>query len=67
MENKIDNIVDENQHNVEIIQNALIDIKLNKENNGKKINEVSKDLFAILKINKEELRIIIENVFNDYA
>ena len=36
MENKIDNIIDDNQHNVEIIQNALRDIKLNKENEEKK-------------------------------
>ena len=67
MENKIDNIIDDNQHNVEIIQNALRDIKLNKENEEKKINDVFNDLFEILKIKKEELRVKIENIFTDNA
>ena len=67
MENKIDNIIEDNQHNVEIIQNALRDIKLNKENEEKKINDVFNDLFGILKIKKEELRVKIEKMFTDNA
>ena len=67
MENKIESIIEENQQNVEIIQNSLRDIKINKENEEKKLDEVFNDLLVILKIKKEELKVKIENIFKENA
>ena len=67
MENKIDNIIDDNQQNVEIIQNYLRDIKKNKENEEKKLNDVFNRLLEIIKIKKEEIISHIEKIFSDNA
>ena len=67
MENKIDNIIEDNQQNVEIIQSSLRDIKKNKENEEKKINEIFNGLFEILKIKRDEILVKIEKIFTDNA
>ena len=67
MDNKIDNIIDDNQQNVEIIQNYLRDIKKNKENEEKKLNDVFNRLLEIIKIKKEEIISHIEKIFSDNA
>ncbi len=67
MENKIDSIIDDNQHNIEIIQNSLRDIKNNKENEEKKINDVFNGLFEILKLKRDELLAKIDKIFTDNA
>ena len=67
MENIVEGIIDDNQNNVEIIQNSLLDIKKNKENEEKKINEVFNGLFEILKIKRDELLTQIEKIFTDNA
>ncbi len=67
MENIIEGIIDDNQNNVEIIQNSLLDIKKNKENEEKKIDEVFNGLFEILKIKRDELLTQIEKIFTDNA
>ena len=50
IEYKIDSIIEDNQQNVEIIQNCLRDIKLNKENEEKRLNDAFNDLYEMLKI-----------------
>ena len=67
MENKIDGIIDYNQHNIEIIQNSLRDIRNNKEMEEKKIDEVFNGLFEILKIKREALLSKIEEIFTKNA
>ena len=67
MENIVEGIIDDNQNNVEIIQNSLLDIKKNKENEEKKINEIFNGLFEILKIKRDELLTQIEKIFTDNA
>ena len=67
MENKIDSIIDDNQHNIEIIQNSLRDIKNNKENEEKKINDVFNGLYEILKLKRDELLAKIDKIFTDNA
>ena len=67
METKIDSIIDDNQHNIEIIQNSLREIKNNKENEEKKINDVFNGLFEILKLKRDELLAKIDKIFTDNA
>ena len=67
IEYKIDSIIEDNQQNVEIIQNCLRDIKLNKENEEKRLNDAFNDLYEMLKIKKEELRLKIEKIFTENA
>ena len=67
MENKIDSIIECNQQNVEIIQCSLRDIKKNKENEEKKINEIFNGLFEIIKIKRDEIFSKIEKIFTDNA
>ena len=67
MESKIDNIIDDNQHNVEIIQSSLRDIKKNKEIEDNKINDVFNGLLETIKIKKEELLSKIDKLFTDNA
>ena len=67
MENKIDNIIDDNQHNVEIIQSSLRDIKKNKENEEKKINDVFNELIETVKIKRDELLSKIDKLFTENA
>ena len=52
MEQEMDCIIEENQYNVGIIQTSLKEIKKNKENEEKKINEVFDKLREVVKIKR---------------
>ena len=67
MEQEMDCIIEENQYNVGIIQTSLKEIKKNKENEEKKINEIFDKLREVIKIKRDEHLNKIDNLFTNNA
>ena len=67
MEQEMDCIIEENQYNVGIIQTSLKEIKKNKENEEKKINEIFDKLREVVKIKRDEHLNKIDNLFTNNA
>ena len=67
MESEMDSIIEENQYNVGIIQTSLKEIKKNKENEEKKINEIYERFIEMIKTKKDEYLNKIENLFTNNA
>ena len=67
MESEMDSIIEENQYNVGIIQTSLKEIKKNKENEEKKINEIFDRFIEMIKSKKDEYLNKIENLFTNNA
>ena len=67
MEQEMDCIIEENQYNVGIIQTSLKEIKKNKENEEKKINEVFDKLREVVKIKRDEHLNKVDNLFTNNA
>ena len=67
MEQEMDCIIEENQYNVGIIQTSLKEIKKNKENEEKKINEIFDKLREVVKIKREEHLNRVDNLFTNNA
>ena len=65
--NDIDNIIDDNQHNVEMIQGALKNIKKNKETEEKRVNSFFDQIMNYLKNKKLEVMNQIDSLFTDNA
>ena len=65
--NDIDNIIDDNQHNVEMIQGALKNIKKNKENEEKRVNTFFDQIMNFLKNKKYEIMNQIDSLFTENA
>ena len=67
MESEMDSIIEENQYNVGIIQTSLKEIKKNKENEEKKINEIFDRFIEMIKTKKDEYLNKIDNLFTNNA
>ena len=67
MESDMDSIIEENQYNVGIIQTSLKEIKKNKENEEKKINEIFDRFIEMIKTKKDEYLSKIDNLFTNNA
>ena len=67
MESEMDSVIEENQYNVGIIQTSLKEIKKNKENEEKKINEIFDRFIELIKSKKEEYINKIDNLFTNNA
>ena len=67
METEMDSIIEENQYNVGIIQTSLKEIKKNKENEEKKINEIFERFTEMIKTKKDEFLTKIDNLFTNNA
>ncbi len=65
--NDIDNIIDDNQHNVEMIQGALKNIKKNKEIEDKRVNSFFEQIMNYLKNKKMEIMNQIDSLFTENA
>ena len=65
--NDIDNVIDDNQHNVEMIQGALKNIKKNKENEEKRVNTFFEQIMNFLKNKKLEIMNQIDSLFTENA
>ena len=67
MEQEMDSIIEENQYNVGIIQTSLKEIKKNKENEEKKINEIFDKLIDVVKLKRDEHLNKVDNLFTNNA
>ena len=67
MEQEMDTIIEENQYNIGIIQASLKEIKKNKENEEKKINEIFDKLMEVVKLKRDEHLNKVENLFTNNA
>ena len=67
MEQEMESIIEENQYNVGIIQASLKEIKKNKENEEKKINEIFDKLIDVVKLKRDEHLNKIDNLFTNNA
>ena len=67
MEAEMDTVIEENQYNVGIIQTSLKEIKKNKENEEKKINEIFDRFIELIKSKKEEYLGKVDNLFTNNA
>ena len=65
--NDIDNVIEDNQHNVEMIQGALKNIKKNKENEEKRVNTFFEQIMNFLKNKKLEIMNQIDSLFTENA
>ena len=65
--NDIDSIIDDNQHNVEMIQGALKNIKKNKEIEDKRVNTFFDQIMNYLKNKKLEVMNQIDSLFTENA
>ena len=65
--NDIDSIIDDNQHNVEMIQGALKNIKKNKEIEDKRVNSFFEQIMNYLKNKKMEIMNQIDSLFTENA
>ena len=67
MEQEMDTIIEENQYNIGIIQTSLKEIKKNKENEEKKINEIFDKLMEVVKLKRDEHLNKVDNLFTNNA
>ena len=65
--NDIDNVIEDNQHNVEMIQGALKNIKKNKEIEDKRVNSFFEQIMNYLKNKKMEIMNQIDSLFTENA
>ena len=65
--NDVDNVIEDNQHNVEMIQGALKNIKKNKENEEKRVNTFFDQIMNFLKNKKYEIMNQIDSLFTENA
>ena len=65
--NDIENVIEDNQHNVEMIQGALKNIKKNKETEEKRVNSFFDQIMNYLKNKKLEVMNQIDSLFTDNA
>ena len=65
--NDIDIVIEDNQHNVEMIQGALKNIKKNKETEEKRINNFFEQIINFLKNKKMEIMNQIDSLFTENA
>ena len=65
--NDIDNVIEDNQHNVEMIQGALKNIKKNKETEEKRVNGFFDQIMNYLKNKKLEVMNQIDSLFTENA
>ena len=63
----VSNVILDNQHNVEMIQSALQDIKKNKETEEKRVNLFYDQIFTIIQSSKEETLNKIDSLFRENA
>ena len=67
MISELNNIIEDNQHNVEMIQSALKDIKKNKETEEKRVNMFFEQIMAFYKNKKNEILNQIDSLFTENA
>ena len=67
MISELNNIIEDNQHNVEMIQSALKDIKKNKETEEKRVNMFFDQIMAFYKNKKNEILNQIDSLFTENA
>ena len=65
--NDIENVIEDNQHNVEMIQGALKNIKKNKETEEKRVNSFFDQIMNYLKNKKLEVMNQIDSLFTENA
>ena len=65
--NDIENVIEDNQHNVEMIQGALKNIKKNKETEEKRVNGFFDQIMNYLKNKKLEVMNQIDSLFTENA
>ena len=65
--NDIENVIEDNQHNVEMIQGALKNIKKNKEIEDKRVNSFFEQIMNYLKNKKMEIMNQIDSLFTENA
>ena len=65
--NDVDVVIEDNQHNVEMIQGALKNIKKNKETEEKRINNFFEQIINFLKNKKMEIMNQIDSLFTENA
>ena len=65
--NDVDIVIEDNQHNVEMIQGALKNIKKNKENEEKRVNTFFEQIMNFLKNKKYEIMSQIDSLFTENA
>jgi hypothetical protein len=65
--NDIDIVIEDNQHNVEMIQGALKNIKKNKETEEKRVNNFFDQIMNFLKNKKYEIMSQIDSLFTENA
>ena len=67
MVNELNSIIEDNQHNVEMIQSALKDIKKNKETEEKRVNIFFEQIMSFYKNKKNEILNQINSLFTENA
>ena len=65
--NDVDIVIEDNQHNVEMIQGALKNIKKNKETEEKRVNNFFDQIMNFLKNKKYEIMSQIDSLFTENA
>jgi hypothetical protein len=64
---ELNSIIEDNQHNVEMIQSALKDIKKNKETEEKRVNMFFEQIMSFYKNKKNEILNQINSLFTENA